>query len=607
MTIKKLFILFILFISLAASAEDEYTRFIHLQMDFISQMNENNISKEQIETILSNQKESYAHAIDNVMNNKQEFIKNINLYESEIFSLQKIIKINKRAHNKYAVIRDEVQLKSYKILANQNRMFQNILTSLEYANGDEFSKLLNEFIVQNQLQNQELTDVDYKPILELEGKSKTLIQAKENILEFYALLEINQDMVNHIYLFESRMFRLNKYSKYHLISTVLYINSFKIVKNMNSILEIYGLNVIKILFITFLIAIIYFIRKVLYVALERYIIELNHLKKYAKEISDSIRQSINIVIIIINLNMIIFVYNDFISTDATSKFFNILYGFFFTLIVYKILNIVASIKIQEIDTQNKQIKNEVINVGIKIINFIIIMIGMLIVLHFAGVNLTAILSGLGIGGFAVALAAKDSLANFFGTLSILFSDVFSQGDWIEIDGNEGVVVEIGLRVTTIRTFDNALIAIPNAILATKDVKNWDKRRLGRRIKMSLGIKYNSKSNDIKNAVQEIRDMLNAHPQIATEKTAYKYNVAKSAKLVSKDDSQGIKRNLLVYLDEFSDSSINILVYCFTKSVNWSDWLDTKEDVMHKIMHILEKNSLEFAFPSLSIYNEDMKK
>jgi MscS family membrane protein len=233
----------------------------------------------------------------------------------------------------------------------------------------------------------------------------------------------------------------------------------------------------------------------------------------------------------------------------------------------------------------------------------------LIILYFAGVNLTAVLSGLGIGGLAVAFAAKDTISNFFGTLSILFSDVFSQGDWIEIDGREGTVVEIGLRVTTIRTFDNALIAIPNGTFASNDIKNWNKRKLGRRIKMKLGVKYDSKPEDIKNAIIQIRQMLQNHPEIATKDTVYEHILRRRgrvAKLVSKDDLEGVKRTLLVYLDEFSDSSINILVYCFSKSVMWEDWLRTKQDVMEKIMDILQENNLEFAFPSLSIYDETKK-
>ena len=236
----------------------------------------------------------------------------------------------------------------------------------------------------------------------------------------------------------------------------------------------------------------------------------------------------------------------------------------------------------------------------------VLIMGLMLVLYFAGANLTAILSGLGIGGLAVALAAKDSLANFFGTLSILFSDVLSQGDWIEVHGEQGVGVEIGTRVTTLRTFDNALVAIPNAILANEDVKNWNKRSLGRRIKMNLGIKYDSKSEDIKNTIYDIREMLDQHHAIATENTEYTYKKRSAPKLVSRDDAQGIKKTLLVYLDEFTESSINILVYCFTKSVDWEDWLATKEDVMHKVMAIFEKNNIEFAFPSLSIYSEQTR-
>nr|MBL0708847.1 mechanosensitive ion channel family protein [Sulfurimonas sp.] len=271
--------------------------------------------------------------------------------------------------------------------------------------------------------------------------------------------------------------------------------------------------------------------------------------------------------------------------------------------VYKTINTIVAIKISEID-KSSGLKNEVINVGIKIVNFLIWIIGILLVLYSAGVNLTAVLSGLGIGGFAVALAAKDSLANFFGTLSILLSDTFSQGDWIVSGKQEGTVVEIGLRVTTLRTFDNALISIPNAILANADIKNWNKRRLGRRIKMNLGIKYDSKTDDIKNAVSQIREMLKTHPDIATDETTVDKSQYTESKILSYEDSHGIKKTLLVYLDEFGSSSINILIYCFSKTVNWEEWLITKEDVMHKMMKILEENNLEFAFPSMSIYHEN---
>jgi len=478
---------------------------------------------------------------------------------------------------------------------------------LDLPTKEEFDEALNKYITQNQLEVQKISSVNYLDKLSIDATSKTLTQAKKNIREFYALKEINVDMVNNIYKLEKRMYRLNKYTKYHLINTVVFINSLAIVQVVNPILELYGLSVIKILFIAFLFILIYSFRKFVYVALESYVLKIDLLNKYSHQILEKLRKTIDIVIIIININMAIYVYSDFSNAEVVSKFFNIIYGFFFVFIIYKVVNSVAIIKLSEIDTGQKQVKNELINVGIKIVNFIIMIIGLLVMLYFAGVNLTAVLSGLGIGGFAVAFAAKDTISNFFGTLSILFSDVFSQGDWIVVDGKEGVVVEIGLRVTTIRTFDNALIAIPNGTFASKDVQNWDRRILGRRIKMKLGIKYNSKSQDIKNAIKEIREMIDKHPDIATVNTKYEHHQSYGTRLVSKDDLQGVKKTLLVYLDEFGDSSMNILVYCFTKTVNWDEWLATKEDIMHKIMEIFEKNSLEFAFPSMSIYNEEIQK
>ncbi|SFV52469.1 Small-conductance mechanosensitive channel [hydrothermal vent metagenome] len=568
-------------------------------------MTESNATQESIASLLKVQNTLYEKSVNTIMSNKSRFINNIEQYENEIFSLKKVKSINIRAGNKFAVLRDEVALKIYLILRSQNRMLKAVLLALDSDSIEEYEEKLNVIVTNNQQEVQVYFQKDYIHILELDTQSKILQLTKENIHELSVLQAVNADLVGYIYKFSTKMYRLNKYSKYHLISVAIYINSLGVVEALNPILEVYGLSVIKLISMLLLILIIYFLRKVVYVSLERYILKVDLLSAYSVEISQKIKGPIELLIIIININMLIYVYLDFSSIEIISRLFNMVYGFFFTLLFYKIVNTVAKVKLSNTTGEKGTIKNDLVNVGIKIINFMILLIGLLIMLFYAGVNLTAVLSGLGIGGFAVAFAAKDTISNFFGTLSILFSDVFSQGDWIEIDGHQGVVVEIGLRVTTIRTFDNALIAIPNGTFASKDVKNWDKRILGRRIKMHIGVKYDSKSKDIKSAIEEIRVMLDKHPSIATKATKYSHHNERThtAKLVSKDDLEGVKNNLLVYLDEFSDSSINILVYCFSKSVKWAEWLETKEDVMHKIMAILETNNLEFAFPSLSIYNE----
>ena len=602
--IKKL-LLFLLLSSTLFASMVELPPFVKSQVSIVEKMNDDNITKEIIKDLLEKQNILYENAINKILINKKKYISDAKTFSKEIFSLKKIIAINTRAGNSYAVLRDEVAMKTYKVLSLQNSMIKSILLSLNKETLAEFEDAVNTITIDFQHKISKVYKVDYKYILALPGSGKVLDITKENVKVLYDIQAIHNDMVAYIYKLESKMYRLNKYSKYHMISLVVSVNSIDSVRLINPVLEDYGFNVMKILFMSVVILFMYFFRKIVYVAIEKYILTIGVLKDYSLEISEKIRTSIETLVIVINIDIIIYIYNDFSSVEIISKIFNIFYVVLVTLIVYKVINVVANVRLTKVTDASENFKNDLVNVGIKIVNFIIMIIGLLMSLYFAGVNLTAVLSGLGIGGFAVAFAAKDTISNFFGTLSILFSDVFSQGDWIEIDGHQGVVVEIGLRVTTIRTFDNALIAIPNGTFASKDVKNWDKRILGRRIKMHVGVKYDSKSVDIKNAVEQIHDMLDKHPGIATKATKYQHHNHRHhiAKLVSKDDLAGVKNNLLVYLDSFGDSSINILIYCFTKSIKWSDWLDTKQDVMHNIMEILEKNNLEFAFPSLSVYNE----
>ena len=124
--------------------------------------------------------------------------------------------------------------------------------------------------------------------------------------------------------------------------------------------------------------------------------------------------------------------------------------------------------------------------------------------------------------------------------------------------------------------------------------------MGRRIKMKIGVTYESDMNNIKNAIEAIKEMLHDHPGIATEKTDYTSG-ERQMRLVSKEDLKGIKRMVMVYLDEYGSSSIDIMLYCFSRSVIWSEWVAVKEDVMYKIAEILKANDLEFAYPTVMLH------
>ena len=579
---------------------------INAQLDLIHQLNEGNITHDEIKQIADQHELLYINAFEKILLQKRARIDAHKPYQKELVMLAKLIKRNKANGYKYAVLRDEVQMKSYQILQSQDKMTKRILRALGQYDYEEFNKEMSDAFVKNQEELFAIDKVDYHPFLALKEDKKILQAAQKNIEDYYALLEVNADMLKYYAIFEKRVYRLNKYADYHILPIALYLDHSAWGKKINSVLYPYNLSIVKLLLILFLSLVIYLIRTRLYKMIDRLLLKVSHLDKYSQKTMEDIHRPMNILFLVINLQIVIYIYQNFYSIETLTKVFNITYSLLFTLIFYRIINTIASIRLDAMDHSNGKIKSEMINVGIKIINFLILIMGILLVMHFAGANLTAVLSGLGIGGFAIALAARESLSNFFGTISILMSDVFSQGDWIVVDGQEGTVVEIGLRVTTLRTFDNALIALPNGIVANQEIKNWNRRTLGRRIKMSLGVKYDSKPENIRNAITQIREMLAEHPGIATSKTDYTGNKARSTKLVSKEDSLGVKRTLLVYLDELSDSSINILVYCFSKTTDWEKWLETKEDVIFKMMDILEKNDLEFAFPSLSIYKEDQE-
>ncbi|WP_027326735.1 mechanosensitive ion channel family protein [Helicobacter pametensis] len=259
--------------------------------------------------------------------------------------------------------------------------------------------------------------------------------------------------------------------------------------------------------------------------------------------------------------------------------------------------------------RNNSFRREVINLLLKVIYFFIVVIAILVLLKNFGFNVSALIASLGIGGLAVAFAVKDVLANFFASVVLLFDNSFNQGDWIVCGDIEGTVVEVGLRRTTIRTFDNAMLFVPNSLLANGSVKNWSRRKMGRRIRMQIGITYSSTPEQIRACVRDIQLMLLSHPKIAKaddEKHPLShYELDLKSNIISIDDLLGYKSNLFVVLDEFAGSSINILVYCFSKTTIWGEWLEVRQDVMLKIMEILDKHGLGFAFPSQSLYIEKM--
>jgi len=206
--------------------------------------------------------------------------------------------------------------------------------------------------------------------------------------------------------------------------------------------------------------------------------------------------------------------------------------------------------------------------------FVVVMATLMAIQSF-GYPITGLLASLGIGGLAFALAARDTISNIFGSLMIIFDRPFRIGDWIKAGDMEGTVEEIGFRSTKIRTFAKTLIMVPNNVVANMPIDNFS-RMPKRRIKLNVGVTYQTTPDQMREAVRRIREMLTKHPAIDQE-------------------------FFLVNFTDFGASSLDIMVYCFTTTTVWGEYLDSREDVSLKIMDILEELGLEIAFPSRTVY------
>ncbi len=217
---------------------------------------------------------------------------------------------------------------------------------------------------------------------------------------------------------------------------------------------------------------------------------------------------------------------------------------------------------------------------LRIIYILIWVVGASSILSLWGVNVTAVLASLGLGGLAFALAAKDTAANFFGSIALLVDKSIKIGDWIKVDGVEGIVEDIGMRTTKIRTFRKSLIVVPNQIVANSHIENFSRRNI-RRVMMRLGLTYNTTNEQIEAIIKDIKSMLKSHKGIAQEET------------------------LLVNFENFGDSAKEILVYAFTNTAIWQEYLAIREEIQYKIEEIVLKNGSSFAFPSQSLYIESV--
>ncbi len=527
--------------------------------------------------------------------------------DNEIFFLTNRINANNMQRNSLAVKRDELKIATI----NQRVLYEKTLRDIIQAK-EEFRDVAyyQEIILKsiNTIKNFNLDDYSSIYEEELKNSNKVSSEYTDNYIELYnqknTQLFILQYLYNNIQKFRSSNFFIDEFNLQYVINKIDTIKGISFISSFTS----YHLN-FSVGEICVVLLIILFFR-----LLNRYLITLisNFILKpfvksediHGENILIHLRNAINSPLIYslylfsIQISMLILV-KDQVLINQIMPWINTIYMALITWAIYSMLNNSITIYAHNLLEKYQNVRKEMIVFILRIIKIILVLVVILFLFTQLGIDIKAIAASLGVGGIAVALAAKDTLANFFASLNIMTDNSFSQGDWIKTDDFEGTVVDIRMRTTRIRTFDNAMITVPNSQIANAHILNWSKRVIGRRIKMSIGITYESKMNDIVNLKNDIFDMLLSHPKIATNKNI-NISKTKAFEAIKTEDLEGVKNTLLVFIDEFGASSINILVYCFSKSPNWEEWLDTKEDVMIEISKLVEKNNCEFAYPTQTI-------
>ncbi|MEQ9187491.1 MAG: mechanosensitive ion channel family protein [Cryomorphaceae bacterium] len=212
---------------------------------------------------------------------------------------------------------------------------------------------------------------------------------------------------------------------------------------------------------------------------------------------------------------------------------------------------------------------------IEIIKVLVIVLGMFI---FMGsvfkVDVGALIAGLGIGGLALALAAKESLENLLASFVIFFDKPFVIGDLVTVNGVTGTVEKIGFRSTRIRTLEKSYLTLPNRQMIDNVLDNLSMRTF-RRVKFNVGVLYGTTESQLKKVVQDIQKYIDEHPH-------------------TNQDGE-------IHFIEFGASSLDIMVLYYIDTMDWSVFLKIKEEINFEIMRIVEEHGADFAFPTQTIH------
>ena len=242
---------------------------------------------------------------------------------------------------------------------------------------------------------------------------------------------------------------------------------------------------------------------------------------------------------------------------------------------FRLVDVGASIlqaKARRTETRFDDVLVPLVRRSAKIFLFVV---GIVFVANYISDDLYGIVAGLSIGSLAIGFAAKDSIENLFGTVTVLLDKPYQLGDWITVGDIDGTVEQVGFRSTKIRTFYNSVISVPNSRFISVHIDNWGERRY-RRIKTMVSLAYGTSPLDIEAFCEALRELIRKHPY--TRKDYYH-----------------------VYLNKLGASSLDVLVYCFVETPDWSTELREKHRLYLDILRVADGLDVEIAFPTQTLH------
>lgn len=251
---------------------------------------------------------------------------------------------------------------------------------------------------------------------------------------------------------------------------------------------------------------------------------------------------------------------------------------FVTVTVFRASNILGAILAKLAARTESTVDDQLIPLLIKLLKVVVVVLGGIYIVKALGWSITPLLAGASIGGIAIAMSAQDTIKNLFGSFTMFTDQPFEVGDWIVFSGGEGMVEEVGIRSTRIRTFYDSLISVPNGQLANAVIDNMG-RRTYRRFFTKIGVTYDTHPDAIDAFVEGLRGLV-----------------------VSRDDTRDYFQ---VHLNGFGASSIEILFYIFFTADDWTGELEARHQIISDIIRLADSLGVRFAFNTQTVHIENM--